>query len=66
MPHYRATIRFAAGGRHRYHLEDVEAPSLVDALRLAAERVPAEVRGSADLAEVRLQVDPEQREFTPG
>lgn len=66
MPLYRATIRYAAAGRHRYHLEDVDAPSLMDALRLAAERVPDDVRASADLAEVRPQVDPERREFVPG
>ena len=63
MPFYRATIRYAVGGRQRYHLEDMDAPTLMDALRLAAERTPAEVRASADLAEVRLQIDPERREF---
>jgi hypothetical protein len=47
-------------------MEDVDAPSLSDALLLAAERMPAAVRDTADLAEVRLQIDPERREFTPG
>lgn len=66
MPVYRATIRYAAAGRQRYHLEDIDAPSLMDALRLAAGRVPAEVGATADLVEVRLQIDPERREFVPG
>ena len=66
MPSYRATIRYVASGRHRYHLEDVDAATLMDAVRLAAERVPAEVSSTADLVEVRVQVDPEGREFVPG
>ena len=66
MPLYRATIRYAAGGRQRYHLEDVDAPTLMDALRLTAERVPAEVGATADLVEIRVQVDPERREYVPG
>jgi hypothetical protein len=66
MPLYRATVRYAASGRHRYHLEDVDAPTLMDAVRLAAERVPDEVGSTADLVEVRVQVDPERRDFVPG
>ena len=64
MPVYRVTIRFGAPKLH-YHVDDVEADSLRDALRLAGERFPENAVGSADLAEVRLTVDPQQRSFTP-
>lgn len=65
MTSYRITIRFGAP-RSRYHVEDVEAESLMAALSQLAEDLPAEVRGSADLLEARAQPDPEQRSYTPG
>ena len=64
MPLYRVTIRFGAP-RQQYHVDDITADSLRDALRLAAERFPENAVHSADLAEIRRQVDPEQRSFTP-
>jgi hypothetical protein len=66
MPSYRITIRYAAAGRMRYHVDDTDAPTLADALRLAGERMPAEMRATADLAEVRVRAEPDGREFTPG
>ena len=66
MPSYRVTIRYASGGGMRYHVDDVEGGTLADALRLAADQIPEAVRATADLAEVRVQADPDQREFTPG
>jgi hypothetical protein len=64
MPVYRVTIRFGAP-KQQYHMDDIEASSLRDALRLVAERFPDDALHSADLAEVRRQVEPEQRSFTP-
>jgi hypothetical protein len=66
MTSYRITIRYAAGGGMRYHVDDVAAATLADALRLAAERMPGGVGATADLAEIRVQSDPEKRDFTPG
>ena len=64
MPLYRVTIRFGSP-KQQYHMEDIEASSLRDALRLAAERFPDVAMSSADLAEVRRQPEPEARVFTP-
>lgn len=66
MPSYRITIRYGAGGGMRYHVDDVTAATLADALRSAAERMPAHVGASADLVEIRVQADPDGRSFTPG
>jgi hypothetical protein len=65
MPNYRVTVRWGRP-RHQYHVHDVEATSLRDALREAADRLPDEVSASADLAEVRLMGDPDRREYAPG
>lgn len=64
MSLYRVTIRF--GVPHRYHVEDVRAASLEDALRRAADAFPSGIAETADLLEIRRQLEPEQREFTPG
>jgi predicted Zn-dependent peptidase len=64
MALYRVTIRFGAP-KQQYHIEDVPANSLREAMRLAAERFPDAAFESADLAEIRRQVEPEERSFTP-
>lgn len=64
MNRYRVTVRH--GRPARYHVEDVQASSLPEALQVAAERMPEEVALDADLAEVRLGLDPEERQFGPG
>ena len=61
-PTWRATLRY--GAPRRYHLEDVTATSLREALQLVLERWPADVQG-ADLIEIRQLTDPEQRSYTP-
>lgn len=61
---YRITIRH--GQPHRYHMEDVRAATLADAVRQVADRFPAQVAETGDLLEIRRQMDPEQREYTPG
>jgi predicted Zn-dependent peptidase len=64
MPLYRVTIRFGAP-KQQYHVEDIHANSLREALRLAAERFPDAALQSADLAEVRRQVEQEERSYSP-
>ena len=64
MNSYRVTIRH--GHPQRYHIEDVQAESLIAAVRIAADRLPEEARATADLLEIRLQADPAGREYTRG
>jgi hypothetical protein len=64
MPLYRATIRFGAP-KQQYHVLDLSANSLREAMRLAAEQYPEAAAQDADLVEIRLQADPDQREFGP-
>ena len=64
MPSYRVTVRYG-GPRMSYEVLDIEASDLRAALRRAADRVPEDVVATAELAEVRVQVDEEDRaEFT--
>jgi hypothetical protein len=64
MPSYRITIRY--GGRQaRYEVLDVAAPDLRAALTDAAARLPDDVAATADLAEVRVQQDPDARVYGP-
>jgi hypothetical protein len=65
MDRYRVTIRFGSP-RSQYHVMDVDAPSLREALVRAAEAFPAEAEATADLVEIRRQVAPEAREYAPG
>jgi hypothetical protein len=64
MIHYRVTIRFGAP-RQQYHVLDVHATSLREALRRSAELYPAEAEATGDLVEIRVQRDPESREYGP-
>lgn len=64
MPHYRVTIRFGAP-KQQYHVDDLTANSLREALRMAVDLFPETATDSADLVEIRQQVDPDEREFTP-
>ncbi|MFO7261467.1 MAG: hypothetical protein DIU52_009950 [bacterium] len=65
MNQYRVTIRFGSR-RSQYRVLDVEAATLREALRRVVEDFPAEAEATADLIEVRRQVDPEARAYTPG
>lgn len=62
MTSWQVTVRY---GRRfqRYHTFTVVAGDAADALRLAADEVPDEVRGEADLVEVREAVDPDARSY---
>jgi hypothetical protein len=64
---YQITVRY--GRRYqRYHTFTVDASDVAAALRDAAERIPADVLPEADLAELRVAVDPDARASltTPG
>lgn len=59
---FRITVRY--GGRYqRYHTYLVEAPDARDALAAAAREMPDEIAPQADLVELRVSVDPDQREY---
>ena len=62
MARYRVTIRCGDSGK-RYEMLDVEAATLREALVRAAEEFPPEAEATADLVEIRVQVDPEAREY---
>lgn len=64
MPHYRVTIRFGAP-RAQYEMLDVEAEDLRAALREAASKLSEQVAATAELAEVRRQRAPDEREYGP-
>ena len=64
MPSYRVTIRYGAP-RARYEVLDLEAADLPAALVAAAERLSGEVAATAELAEVRRQTEPDEREYGP-
>jgi hypothetical protein len=54
------TVRFGTR-RQRYHTLSIDAAGVGEALRLAAERVPADVLEEADLVELRVAADPDAR-----
>ena len=59
---YQVTVRY--GARHqRYHTYVVEADDAGVALRVAAEQMPADIRPEADLVELRVAVDPDERAY---
>ena len=55
--HYQITARYG----HRYHLLSVEADHAADALRQAADLLPADLLPSIDLVELRIAVEPGDR-----
>lgn len=59
---YQITVRY--GGRsQRYHTYRVEAADAAAALSEAAREMPPEIAPQADLVELRVAVDPEQRSY---
>jgi hypothetical protein len=61
MPLYRVTIRY--GRPQQYVMDDLEASSLAEAMRLAAEKMPVARDAGADLVEIRIQAGPEARSY---
>ena len=59
---FQITVRY--GGRYqRYHTYQVTAADARAALEAAARDMPAEVAAEADLVEMRVAVDPDDRKF---
>lgn len=62
MPSFRVTVR--TGRTHYgYHMEDVEAQDIGEAMATAASRLPPEVAATGEVAEVRLLAEPARREL---
>ena len=59
---YQVTVRHGAQ-RQRYHTYAVEAEDAGGALRVAAEQMPTDISLEADLVEVRVAVDPDERSY---
>ena len=59
---FRVTVRYG-GRRQRYHTYTVEAADASGALLAAAHDMPPEVAPDADLVELRVDVDPEARQY---
>jgi hypothetical protein len=57
---YRVTIRFGLP-RQQYHVMDLTANSLREAMRMAAEDFPEAALQDADLIEIRRQTHPDER-----
>jgi hypothetical protein len=62
MPSYRITIRYG-GLPPRYEVLDVTAPDLRAALAHVAAGMDEAVAATADLAEIRVQADPDGRDY---
>lgn len=60
MTAYRVTIRFG-DQRPQYHMMDLSANSLREAMRQAAEDFPETALEDADLVEIRRQTQPDER-----
>jgi hypothetical protein len=59
---FQITVRY--GGRYqRYHTYQVSAADAREALEAAARAMPPEIAAEADLVEIRVAVDPDQRKF---
>lgn len=59
---FQITVRY--GGRYqRYHTFQVTAADAREALEAAARDMPAEIAAEADLVEMRVAVDPDDRKY---
>lgn len=65
MTSFQVTVRYGSRPQ-RYHTYRVDADDVVGALRTAADEVPGEIAGEADLVEVRPVPDPDGREYVEG
>lgn len=60
---FSITVRYG-GRRQRYHTFRVEAEDARAALAVAADGIPDEIAPAADLVELRVAVDPDDRTYT--
>lgn len=58
---FQVTVRH--GRQYRYHTYTVDAGDARSALRAAADDMPDEVAGEADLVELRPAPEPDEREY---
>lgn len=59
---FQITVRYG-GGRQRYHTFTVDADHAGSALHRAADEMPEEIALDANLVELRVAVDPEERAY---
>lgn len=59
---FQITVRYG-GSRQRYHTFALEAENAGEALKGAADEMPPEIARDADLVELRIAVDPEDRSY---
>ncbi len=59
---FQITVRYGVR-YHRYHTFTVDAADIREALEKAARDTPDEVVAEADLVEVRVAVDPDDRAY---
>ena len=59
---YQITVRYG-GARQRYHTFVVSGSDATEALRQAADEMPAEIAHDVDLVELRIAVDPDRRSY---
>lgn len=59
---FQVTVRYG-GVRQRYHTYVVDAGDAREALSVAAEEMPSEVAPQADLVELRVAIDPDERVY---
>lgn len=62
---FQITVRYGSR-RQRYHTFEVEATDARQAMARAAPLVPDGIAPEADLVEIRVAVDPEQRPYVEG
>lgn len=58
MPRFQITVRHGSRAK-RYHVVQIDAAHMAEALVKAGESLPPDIRDTADLAEVRPAPDPE-------
>jgi len=59
---FQVTVRYG-GSRQRYHTFVVDSADATAALRAAADEMPPEIAEDADLVELRIAVDPDDRVY---
>ena len=61
---FRMTLRHGSPGK-RYHVVDLDAADIRAALMQAINALPPGSEATGDLIEIRVHVDPEERNYAP-